>query len=144
MKDRNHIKSLSYCLNSVLRHYGCTAGGVLACDSGGWYKFDDLIQQFDNPYVDENGNHLYWYKAFKDRIRDPHLLKYMDWRSWVIALWKAQEPDTRQPPRYQIVMEWDPHESEDVFARPHAVLGSQRSSQHRHSGSRVTCSNPEV
>ena len=93
----NDIKNLSYCLCSLLRHYGYTAGGALSCDSGGWYKFDDVIQEFTNPYKDREGNHLEWYKTFTEKFQNAHLLKQMKWSDWAICLWRAMEPKAREP-----------------------------------------------
>ena len=58
------IEQLSMCLNGILRHYGCTSGTMLGCDSGGWFKFDGLIEQFSNPFEDMNGEYVHWYEKF--------------------------------------------------------------------------------
>jgi hypothetical protein len=34
---RRHLSKLSYCLSRGCRHYGCTFGTMLGCDSGGWF-----------------------------------------------------------------------------------------------------------
>jgi RNA:NAD 2'-phosphotransferase (TPT1/KptA family) len=35
---------VSRALNTLLRHWGCSDDSSLACDSGGWYLIDDIIE----------------------------------------------------------------------------------------------------
>jgi len=118
-------QTLSFSLNTALRHLGCIYGQFLGCDSGGWYHLDHIAQIL-HCYVTEDelaskGWRPNWVIELRSKLAGRRLLEGMTVDAWLIVLLHAMKPESHQPPRYQLVLEkgWD--QGNNVFARPYAV-----------------------
>ena len=115
---------MSRVLNSVLRHYGCVDESSLACDSGGWYLIEDIVQTIrPRKWGDLRPR---WVLSMEEKLADNNpqerqrILDFTqdDWRRIIFV---SIVPGWKDRPRFQILLEQIRDSAENNALRPLAM-----------------------
>jgi hypothetical protein len=120
--DGRDLNALSHFFAGFLRHYGCTPKGRLACDSGGWYIYDQVCRML-----------TYEYNPVSPKCRraeDFHGMNHPEGGSMAIMILRSLIPSrSYEKTRYQVVVEVENESSR--FIRPMAVRACSGQTLHK-------------